>query len=314
MVIGGAGFIGSHLVERLIEEEPAEIIIYDNFARGTRANLENALKNPKVSIFPDGGDILHFDVLLKAMEGVDYVFHLAALWLLQCHEYPEAAFEVNFRGTFNVIRAAHASNIKKLIFSSSASVYGNANYILTEESPFSNDTFYGASKITGEEMLKAYHQRYGLPYIALRYFNAYGPRQDYKGVYIAVIMKILDRLDQGLPPILMGDGSQSYDFIYVDDIARANILAAKSSADHGVFNVCTGEKTSIREICDLLIELSGRSDISIEFRDAAQTFVTSRLGAPEKAKKELGFTAEKPLKEGLQKLIDWRNKDKTVGK
>ena len=229
LVMGGAGLIGSHLVDQLTETDVAEVVVYDNLFRGRRENLREALKDPRVSIFPHGGDVQQSDILERAMEGVDGVFHLAALWLLQCHEYPRAAFDVNIRGTFNVIEAAIKQGVKRVVYSSSASVYGDAVELpMTEEHPYNNETFYGATKIAGEHMFKALGHRYGLDWVGLRYMNVYGPRQDYKGAYIAVMMKILDRIDQGLPPVVYGDGSQQYDFIYVGDIARANICAMQA--------------------------------------------------------------------------------------
>ena len=219
-----AGLIGSHIIDELLNEPVKKITIFDNFTRGTKENLSEALKDPRVTIFELGGDILQTDILDKAMEGVDYVFHLSALWLLHCHDYPRSAFKVNIEGTFNVLEACVKHNVKKLIYSSSASVYGDAVELpMKEDHIYNNKTFYGATKIAGEHMCRSYYHRYGLDYAALRYMNVYGPRQDYKGTYIAVIMKILDRLDKGLPPIVYGDGSQAYDFIYVQDVAKANI-------------------------------------------------------------------------------------------
>ena len=216
LVVGGAGLIGSHIVDQLTQTDVAEIIIYDNFFRGRQDNLREAFKDPRVSLYPHGGDILHTDILEKAMEGIDGVFHLAALWLLQCHEYPRSAFDVNMRGTFNVIEAAIKQKVQRVVYSSSASVYGDALEIpMTEDHPYNNFTFYGATKIAGEHMFKSLGRRYGLDWVGLRYMNVYGPRQDYKGAYIAVMMKILDNIEQGIPPVVYGDGSQQYDFIDV---------------------------------------------------------------------------------------------------
>lgn len=305
LVIGGAGLIGSHVVDQLTQEDVGEIVVYDNFTRGTRENLEAALKDERVRIFEAGGDIREVDILNAAMEGADYVFHLAALWLLQCLDYPRSAFDVNIGGTFNVLEACVNHNVKKLVYSSSASVYGDAlETPMTEDHPFNNRTFYGATKIAGEQMCRAFHERYGLDYVGLRYMNVYGPRQDYKGAYIAVISKILDRIDQGLPPVVYGDGSQSYDFIYVEDIARANICALKSSATDSFYNVGRGIKTSISELCELLLELTG-SALEIQYEPAGQTFVTHRVGCPERARREIGFEARIGLEEGLQSLIEW---------
>ena len=192
------------------------MIVYDNFFRGSMDNLAAALEDPRVSIFPHGGDILHRDILEKAMEGIDGVFHLAALWILQCHEYPETAFEVNVRGTFNVIMAAIRQKVKRVVYSSSASVYGDALEIpMDEDHAYNNFTFYGASKIAGEHFFKSLGRRYGLNWVGLRYMNVYGPRQDYKGAYIAVMHKILDRIERGQSPLVYGDGSQQYDFVHV---------------------------------------------------------------------------------------------------
>ena len=310
LVIGGAGFIGSHIVDQLTQEDIEEIVIYDNFVRGNRTNLESALKDDRVHMFEAGGDITQTDILDATMEGIDYVFHLAALWLLQCYEYPRAAFDVNIAGTFNVLETCVKHNIKKLIYSSSASVYGDAVKIpMSEAHPFNNRTFYGATKIAGEQMCRAFNERYGLNYVGLRYMNVYGPRQDYQGAYISVIMKILDRIDQGLPPIVYGDGSQSYDFIYVEDVARANFCALKSNATDQCYNVGRGVKTSIRELCELLLEMTG-SNLKIQYEPAGQTFVTHRVGCPEKAKKEIRFEARVDLEEGLRSLIEWRESDK----
>ena len=312
MVVGGAGFIGSHVVDQLLKEDVKQVIVYDNFVRGTLDNIENALKDPRVKIFEIGGDILQIDILNSAMKESDMVVHLAALWLLQCQDFPRAAFETNIRGTFNVLEACRDNQIERLVYSSSASVYGDAVKIpMEEDHPFNNRTFYGATKIAGEAMARAFYERFRLPYIGLRYMNVYGPRQDYKGAYITVIMKILDRLDQSLPPILFGDGSQSYDFIYVEDAARANVLGLKSETVDQYYNVGRGLKTSIKEIAEMLIKLTG-SEQEIELRPEIQSFVTHRVGSTEKAEEEIGFRAEVELEEGLKRLIAWRKEHKKV--
>jgi len=309
LVVGGAGLIGSHVVDELLNTDVAEIIVYDNFFRGSLDNLAQALRDPRVSIFPHGGDILHRDILDKAMVGVDGVFLLAALWILQCHEYPESAFDVNVRGTFNVIMAAIRNNIKRVVFSSSASVYGDALDIpMTEDHPYNNFTFYGATKIAGEHFFKSLGRRYGLDWVGLRYMNVYGPRQDYKGAYIAVMHKILDRIESGKPPVVFGDGSQQYDFIHVSDVARANVLAMRAQVSEQCYNVGRGIGTSIRELTELLLRLTG-STLPIEYRDAGLTFVTNRIGCPGAARRDLGFTWSVDLEQGMQSLIDWRRKD-----
>jgi len=310
LVIGGAGFIGSHIVDGLTKTDVAEIIVYDNFSRGRPENLREALKDSRVLLYPHGGDILHNDILERAMEGVDGIFHLAALWLLHCHEYPRSAFEVNIRGTFNVIEAAIKQGVKRVVYSSSASVYGDAVELpMTEDHPYNNYTFYGATKIAGEQMFKALGHRYNLNWVGLRYMNVYGARQDYKGVYTAVMMKILDRIDQGTPPIVYGDGSQQYDFIYVRDVARANILAMGADVTGKSYNVGRGIGTSIKELTELLLYLTG-SHFDIAYKPAGQTFVTNRIGSTEAAEQDLGFRWQVDLEEGMRQLIAWRQADK----
>jgi UDP-glucose 4-epimerase len=310
LVIGGAGLIGSHVVEQLLKEGVKEIIVYDNFCRGTYANLEQALRDSRCRVFEIGGDVLQTDILNAAMKEADAVIHLAALWLLQCYEYPRAAFDVNIRGTFNVLEACVANNIKRLVYSSSASVYGDAvEDPMTEDHPYNNWTFYGATKIAGEHMFKAYHQRYGLQGVGLRYMNVYGSRQDYRGTYVAVIIKILDNLDKGVPPVVYGDGSQAYDFIYVGDTASANVCALKSEVPFGFYNVGRGIKTSIRELTEMILELTG-SDLPIKYEPAGQTFVTNRVGDPAPAERDLGFKWSVDLEEGMKRLIEWRKNDK----
>lgn len=312
LVIGGAGFIGSHVVDELVKTDVGEVIVFDNFSRGTPSNLATALRDPRVTIFELGGDITQPDLLSKAMEGVDGVFHLAALWLLHCHDFPRSAFEVNIRGTFNVLEACVANKVKRLVYSSSASVYGNAVAIpMTEEHPFNNRTFYGATKIAGEQMCRAFCERYGLNYVGLRYMNVYGPRQDYKGAYIAVIMKILDRLEQGLPPVIHGDGSQMFDFVAVSDVARANVLAMRVDTTDAFYNIGSGEGTTIRTLTEMILELTG-SNTSIQYEPAGLTFVTRRIGDPAKAARELGFKTEIGLRDGLARLIEWRNVHREV--
>ncbi|HYG40364.1 MAG TPA: NAD-dependent epimerase/dehydratase family protein [Cytophagales bacterium] len=308
LLIGGAGFIGSHIVDQLLKEDVKEVIIYDNFTRGRQDNIQEALKDPRCKVYEIGGDILHTDILTKAMENIDGVFHLAAMWLLHCYEFPRTAFDVNIRGTFNVIEAAVAQKIKRVVYSSSASVYGNAVELpMTEDHIYNNDTFYGASKIAGEHMFKSLGVRYKLPWVGLRYMNVYGPRQDYKGAYIAVMHKILDRLENGLRPMVYGDGSQQYDFVSVEDVARANVCAMKANAIGESYNVGRGIGTSIKELTELLIRLSGKNS-EIQYEPAGLTFVTNRIGSIVKAEKEINFKWEIGLEEGMQRLIDWRRK------
>jgi UDP-glucose 4-epimerase len=308
-VVGGAGLVGSHVVDELLATDVAEIVVYDNFFRGTMSNLERALEDPRVSIFPHGGDVLQADILAKAMEGVDGVFHLAALWILQCHEYPHTAFDVNVRGTFNVVMAAIEQKVKRVVFSSSASVYGDALEIpMTEDHAYNNYTFYGASKIAGEHFFKSLGRRYGLDWVGLRYMNVYGPRQDYKGAYIAVMHKILDRIENGESPIVFGDGSQQYDFVHVTDVARSNILAMESDASEQCYNVGRGIGTSIKDLTELLLRLT-ESDLPIQYEEAGLTFVTNRIGCPKKAEADLGFRWTIDLEEGMRSLIEWRRQD-----
>lgn len=309
LVIGGAGLVGSHVVDQLVRSSAAEIVVFDNFQRGRRDDLRDALRDPRVSIFPHGGDILHTDVLERAMDGIDGVFHLAALWLLHCHEYPRSAFDVNIRGTFNVIEAAIKQGVKRIVYSSSASVYGNAVSLpMTEDHPYNNMTFYGATKIAGEHMLRALGDRYGFEWVGLRYMNVYGERQDYRGAYIAVMMQMLDRIDRGEPPVVYGDGSQQYDFIHVEDVARANVLAMASSATGRNYNVGRGVGTSVKHLAELLLRLTG-SSMPIEYRPAGQTFVTNRIGSIDAAREDLDFVWQVDLEEGMRRLIDWRRRD-----
>ena len=307
VLVGGAGLIGSHTVDRLLREDVGEIIVYDNLVRGRAENLEDALKDKRVRIFDIGGDILQTDILDAALQGVDGVFHFAALWLLQCHEFPRSAFDVNVRGTFNVMDACVRNGVKRLVYSSSASVYGDAvTEPMTEDHPFNNQNFYGATKIAGEAMLRAYHHRYGLDYVGLRYMNVYGPRQDYRGAYIAVIMKMLDAIDRGDSPTILGDGSEAFDFVAVEDCALANVRAMQGTTSDRFYNVGTGTRTSLKELAEMLIELTGSTKpINYAPRSTA-TLVRNRIGSPVRASEEIGFTAEIPLREGLERLIAWR--------
>lgn len=308
--------IGSHTVDELLKEDVAEISIFDNFTRGSSENIDEALNDKRVNIFPLGGDILHRDILHAAMKDIDGVFHFAALWLLHCWEFPRSAFEVNIGGTFNVLEAMLNNGTKRLVCSSSASVYGDAvQEPMTEDHPYNNNNFYGATKIAGEHMCRSLYHRYkdtdkAFEYVGLRYMNVYGSRQDYRGAYIAVIMKILDRLDQGEAPIVYGDGSQAYDFINVVDCARANVCAMRAETTDQFYNVGRGIKTTIKELAELILEITG-SDLEIQYEPAGMTFVKNRIGSPDKARDEIGFEATIELRKGLEDLIEWRNSHKS---
>ena len=307
VLIGGAGLIGSHTVDRLLREDVGEVVIYDNFARGRLENLAEALRDPRAKVYDIGGDIGQTDILEAALDGADGVFHFAALWLLQCHEYPRSAFDVNVRGTFNVMEACVKKGVKRLVYSSSASVYGDAvTEPMGEDHPFNNQNFYGATKIAGEAFLRAFHHRYGLNYVGLRYMNVYGPRQDYRGAYIAVIMKMLDAIDRGDSPTILGDGSEAFDFVAVEDCALANVRAMQADATDEFYNVGTGVRTSLKELAERLLVLTGcDKPISYAPRSTA-TLVRNRIGDPAKAIEQIGFTAEVDLDEGLRRLIEWR--------
>jgi UDP-glucose 4-epimerase len=310
LVIGGAGFIGSHVVEELLKTEVAEIIIYDNFARGKQSNIVDCLKNPRCKIFPDGGDIRDTDVLNSAVKSVNAVIHLAAMWLLHCKDYPRTAFHVNIEGTFNVLEACANNKIERLVYSSSASVYGDAVEIpMTEEHPFNNRNFYGASKIASEAMCRAFYDRYGLSYVGLRYMNVYGPHQDQTAAYTGVIPILLNKIEAKEVPVINGDGTQAYDFVSVYDVARCNVLALQAKATDNFYNVGTGVQTSIGDLCNLILEMK-KSDLKIKYNpysvDDARRMVQNRIGCPKKAQKDLGFIYEIGLRDGIQRLIDWR--------
>jgi UDP-glucose 4-epimerase len=310
LVIGGAGFIGSFVVAELLKEDVDEIVIYDNFTRGKIEYIHECLLDSRCSIFPFGGDIRDIDILDAAIRGKDYVICLASMWLLHCKEFPRAAFDVNVAGTFNVLEACAKHNIKKLIWSSSASVYGDAVELpMNEDHPFNNSNFYGATKIAGEAMCKAFSTQNNLSIICLRYMNVYGPNQDQKAVYSGVIPTILNKVAANETPIINGDGSQSYDFIYVEDVARCNVAALKSNVYFDLYNVCTEVPTTIKVLCNLILSLKN-SNLNVIYKpyelDDIRSLVLNRIGSKKKAKDELGFLYEYSLSEGLKKLIDWR--------
>ncbi len=313
LVIGGAGFIGSHVISELLKTDVGSVVIFDNFTRGKTGNIRQSLLDPRCEIYPHGGDVRHTDLLRHAMTDVDGVILLAAKWLLHCRDFPRTAFHVNIEGTFNVLEACIQSKVKRLIYSSSASVYGNAVELpMTENHPFNNRNFYGATKIAGEAMCRAFYDRYGLDYVGLRYMNVYGPNQDQTAAYTGVIPIMLNKIDANEAPVINGDGSQAYDFIYVEDVARCNVLALQSQGTDQFFNVGTGVQTSIRELCDAILELK-QSELQVKYRpyskDDARRLVQNRIGCTEKSKNELGFSANFSLKQGLKRLIDWREKE-----
>jgi UDP-glucose 4-epimerase len=304
VLIGGGGLVGSHIVDQLLKEPVAEIVVYDNFVRGSRQNLAAASADRRVRIVE--GSMLDRDCLRTVLTGADGVFLLASLWLGECVNDPRSAWEVNTLGTWNVVETCLACGVKRVVYSSSASVYGNAVVTpMTEEHPFNNRTTYGATKIANEQMFRAMYEQSKLAYIGNRYMNVYGPRMDYEGVYVSVIMKVLDRIFAGQRPVVFGDGSQMYDFIYVEDVARANVLGMQADCADEFFNIGMGVGTTINELVRLLLKLTG-SNLTPEYRPEAQSFVTERIGSTEKAKRLLGFQAAVPLEEGLRRVVEWR--------
>jgi len=304
MVIGGAGLVGSHIVDQLTRQLVSEIIVYDNFVRGTRQNLTKAINSPKVKIVE--ASMMDTEKLRQEMNGIDGVFLLASLWLGECVNDPRSAWEVNVLGTWNVVEACRDLDVRRLVYSSSASVYGNALVTpMSEEHPFNNRTTYGATKIANEQMLRAIYEQHKLPYVGYRYMNIYGPRMDYRGTYVSVIMKVLDRIFSGHRPVIYGDGTQMYDFIYVEDVAKANILGMKADVADEFFNIGMGRGTTINELVDMLLELTG-SDLEPEYLPQEQSFVTYRIGSIEKAEQLLDFRASTPLLDGLKKVVEWR--------
>lgn len=309
LVIGGAGFVGSHIVDQLLERPVREVVVLDNLVRGTKENLRIALDDDRVRLVE--GSVTDPELVSDVMNDIDYVFHLAALWLYECVNQPRSALDVNVVGTYNVIEAAQRHAVKKVVYSSSASVYGNALVTpMTEDHPFNNRSFYGASKIAGEQFFRAFHEQHGLNYVGLRYMNIYGPRMDYKGVYVSVIMKALDRIEQGKPPVIFGDGSQTFDFVHVDDVARANILALESPSTDDFFNVGMGVGTTVNELVRILLDITG-ADLQPEYQPQAQMFVTQRIGSTERAERLIGFRAATELREGLESVVEWRTRDQS---
>ncbi|MFE2062559.1 SDR family NAD(P)-dependent oxidoreductase [Streptomyces sp. NPDC059467] len=315
LVTGGAGTIGSNLVDLLAEGGAREIVVLDNFVRGRRANLAQALPGGAVEIVE--GDVRDADTVRKVTEGADLVFHLAAIRITQCAEEPRLANEVLVDGTFNVLEAAAAAGVAKVVASSSASVYGMAEVFPTTERhhPYNNDTFYGAAKAFNEGMLRSFHAMYGLDYVALRYFNVYGPRMDIHGLYTEVLIRWMERIEAGEPPLILGDGTQTMDFVDVRDIARANILAAESDLTDEVFNIASGTETSLKELAEGLLEAMGADGLEPEHGPARTVnSVVRRLADTSQAAERLGFTAEIDLRTGLRDLVEWWRAEREAAK
>jgi len=312
LVTGGAGLVGSHIVDQLLQEPRTEVVVYDNFTRGRSENLRSALKSRRVSVIR--GDIRDRDLLERSMKGVDFVFHQAAIRITQCAEEPRLALEVLVDGTFNVLEASVKAGVQKVVMASSASIYGLAEEFPTNEKhhPYNNRTIYGASKSFNEQLLRSFNEMYGLDYVVLRYFNVYGPRMDTYGAYTEVLIRWMERISTGQPPLIFGNGAQTMDFIFVEDVARANILAAKADLSDDVFNIASGVETSLVDLAGALLKVMG-SDLQLEFGPERKVNpVPRRLADIQKAQQLLGFSAQVSLEEGLRRLVKWwRTENKT---
>jgi nucleoside-diphosphate-sugar epimerase len=305
LVTGGAGAIGSNVTDELVIAGADEIIVLDNLVRGRRENLSWALANGPVRLVE--GDICDRELLGELMSGIDIVFHLAAIRITQCAEEPRLAHEVLVDGSYDVFEAAIEAGVRRVIASSSASVYGLAEEFPTNEShhPYANDTLYGAAKVYNEGLLKSMHSLNGLDYLALRYFNVYGPRMDVHGVYTEVLVRWMERISAGQPPLILGSGKQTMDFVYIGDVARANLVAAQSDVTDEAFNIACGVETSLLELAEMMLNVMG-SDLSVEFGpERSVNKVSRRLADTSKARELLGFEAEVDLEEGLTRLVDW---------
>jgi UDP-glucose 4-epimerase len=305
LVTGGGGAVGSNLADQLVHAGAEEIVILDNFVRGRRDNLAWALANGPVRLVE--GDIRDRKLLRRLMRGVDVVFHQAAIRITQCAEEPRLALEVLVDATYDVIEAAADAAVRKVVAASSASVYGLAEEFPTREShhPYANDTLYGAAKTFNEGLLRSFHAMRGLDYVALRYFNVYGPRMDIHGVYTEVLVRWMERIAAGEPPLILGDGLQTMDFVYIGDVARANVLAAQADVTDEVFNVASGVETSLVELAEMLLHVMG-SDLPVQHGpERAVNKVSRRLADTAHARERLGFEAEVDLEEGLRRLVDW---------
>ena len=305
LITGGAGVVGSTLADQLVRSGAEEIVVLDNLVRGRRENLAWALANGPVRIVE--GDIRDGALVAKLTRGIDVVFHQAAIRITQCAEEPRLALEVLVDGTFNVLEAAAREGVRKVVAASSASVYGLAEEFPTDEHhhPYGNDTLYGAAKTFNEGLLRSFHAMSGLEYVALRYFNVYGPRMDIYGVYTEVLVRWMERIAAGEPPLILGDGSQTMDFIYIDDVARANVLAADADVTDVTFNVASGVETSLRELADMLLNVM-ESDLPVEHGpERGVNKVPRRLADTTSAREQLGFEAEVGVEDGLRRLVDW---------
>jgi len=310
LITGGAGFIGSTIADQLLEAGAAEVRVLDNFIRGSRRNLERAAKIGNLVILD--GDVADPGTVDAAVSGVDYVFHQAALRITRCAEAPREGIDVLVGGTLNVLESSVRHKIKKIVAASSASVYGNPLYLpMDEDHPFNNRTLYGAGKIANEQMLRAYFEMYKLPYVAFRYFNVYGPRMDLDGVYTEVMVRWMDAIQAGHSPKIFGDGTQSMDFVYVEDVARANIVGLTSDVTDEVFNVGTGVQTTLKELSMLLLRIYGSSQQPEYMPARTVNNVQARRAAIEKAEKFLGFRAGIDLESGLRLLVEWRTEIKS---
>lgn len=313
LVTGGAGTIGSHVVDLLVKGGATEIVILDNLVRGRRQNIDWALSHGPVRLVE--GDIRDVPLVHELSRDKDLVFHLAAIRITQCAEEPRLANEVLVDGTFNVLEAAQAAGVRKVVASSSASVYGLAEQFPTTERhhSYNNDTFYGAAKAFNEGVLRSFHSMYGLDYVALRYFNVYGPRMDVFGVYTEVLIRWMERIESGTPPLILGDGLQTMDFVHVADIARANILAAEADVTDDVFNVASGTETNLRDLAKLLGEVM-KSDLAPEFGPARKVnAVSRRLADTGTAADRLSFRTEISLRDGLRDLVEWWRATRLAG-
>lgn len=306
VVTGGAGLIGSTTVDQLLRlHAPRRIVIFDDFSRGTRANLTASVTDARLEIVE--GDIRDRDAVARVVEGADALIHMAALRITACAADPREAFDVMCTGSFNVVEAAHQAGVQKIVAASTASVYGLADTFPTGEThhPYGNRTWYGAAKLMLEGLLRSFNDMYGVPYVALRYFNVYGPRMDIDGKYTEVLIRWMERLDAGQPPLIYGDGSQTMDFVYVDDAARATILALASNVSDEVFNVASGVETSLNELAAALSHVMNVRRASEHALERTVNAVTRRLAATERAERMLGFTAAVSLEEGLARLVEW---------